>query len=305
MKISMSEISGYQACRLRWSYESPNRRHLEPLGGEDVPLWLGSGVHSALEEFYTGRTTDPADTLLQWAARWSEENGGMSEDQLANVQLGAIMLRGYVGTYGQPDADSWGIKFLQATVDGQPCVEQQFIVDIAGTIDGTFVGTLDGMIQDSRGQYWVIDHKTARSFPDDRTMVLNQQFLGYTYAAQRLAQAGALQAYGVPKGATIAGVLYNGLRKQAPGPNVRTDLFRRIWVPHTLSELIDFQYRLSILHQEMRNPEAYLLPSPGWQCDRCAFKDPCIARQMGEDEDYILRVGYRVKQSRGEAYDPE
>lgn len=304
MRLSASDIGDYLACRLRWHYQSPNQRWLRPIVEmERAPLRLGTAVHIALDAFYSGETSDPANVLLEWFANSSEYPLRPDEQELAH--LGAVMLRGYVREYGQPSEDISGIRFLVSEQDGSLACEQQFQISIPDTEDGWLVGTLDGIVVTPEGQYWIVDHKTARSFPREETLVLNRQFLAYTYAAQRLSNGGQLERYGVPIGVKIEGVLYNGLRKQIPGPRVTQPLFQRHWIAHTFREVVGFQNFLNQLYEEWSRPDLAMFANPGWQCEDCAFKSPCIARQMGEDEEYLLATGYTQGKSRGAVYEDE
>jgi hypothetical protein len=162
---------------------------------------------------------------------------------------------------------------------------------------------LDGLIRDQEGRSWIIDHKTCKAFPDFRISDMDVQFLGYTWAAQRMSNAGMLQRFGVPKGAQIHGVLYNGLRKQKPGPRVTAPLFMRQYIQHSKQELMYFDSWLQDIYAEMQSPKVY--PHPSWKCGTCPFYTPCLARQRGDDEEYLLRTLYRVKESRGQVYDPD
>lgn len=310
MKLSSSDIGTFLDCRLLWQYTSPNQRHLAPkVSDESAPFYVGHAVHAALEEYYrSGMAIDPADEALRWCAAYGEEHGGLSDDQLKNAELAAIMLRGYVDQYTDraTGADTWGIEFLRSEADGTHAVEQPFQVAIPGTTDSYLVGTLDGLIRDADQRYWVIDHKTCGAWPNPVAASRSMQFLAYTWAAQRLSNGAALRRFGVPKGAPIAGVLYNGLRKQRPGERVTVPLFRRTLLPYDARSLVSFQSWLLGIHEDMRaivEGGGSVYPHPTWRCGDCTFYDPCLASQRGDDEEYLLRTYYSAAPSRGEVYE--
>lgn len=308
MKISMSEVGTFLRCRRKWSYSSENMRSLSPIS--DAPyLWIGTGVHAALEQFYRAGPDahNPAEFFCEWAL---QQKTGVSDEREWDrlTLLGAVMLSGYLNEYGGPDDDRDGFTVLRAA--DTRMVEQEFQVPIPGTPNGILVGRADGLIRDAQGWFWLLDHKTYTPPPPRKgsLLVLDRQFLGYTWAFQMLSNAGKLEPYGVPTGARIEGALYNGLRKQQPGPHVTEPLFYRKWIDHSLYELHGFQTELAFIYDAMhaaRRGDVSVYPTPSYDCSRCSYSEPCVAAQLGEDEAYLLETQYQRRPPRGTVYERE
>jgi len=305
MKASMSEISSFLTCRRQWYWGS--FLNLGHTGGYTAPaLALGTAIHAALEQYYGqftgGHTLDavtPMECLRAYFLTYKAENAGELPLEDGDMLKGFAMLRQYTGNYGIFFENDPDIAAVYST-------EQEFIVSVPGT-KHYLVGTIDGIFRrkSAREEYWLIDHKTYTSAPRTNNLVLNQQFLGYTWAAQRLSDAGVLyERFGIPKGARISGVLYNGLRKQIDGPTVKAPLFNRQFVGHLPAELPIFTEHLQRVFFEMsHNPVTYV--SPGDHCGWCDFNTPCVAAQLGEDADAILEASYVEKLPRGVVYEKE
>ena len=223
MRISINEVNWFLRCRRLWDYGSSNRKNLSPVK-QPKALFLGSGVHAALEAFYA-RGARPAETFTWWAqselVQMQADGAEFDEQERQDLEdahtLACGMLDHYCVRYGDdPAHDVEGIHVLKASEDLTMC-EVEFAVPIPDT-DGLFVGRFDGLIRDAHGRVWVIEHKTfSGALPLD-WLILNQQTLGYTYAAQVLANAGVetFTRAGIERGTMIHGTLYNGLRKAVP-----------------------------------------------------------------------------------------
>lgn len=88
--IHASDRGTYKRCRRRWDWSSPARRNLVPkvaLNGVIMPLWFGTGIHYALEKFYTpGLSQDPEVVFQTWFdLQW--RGGTVSADDLDNMGL--------------------------------------------------------------------------------------------------------------------------------------------------------------------------------------------------------------------------
>ena len=300
MLISSSDINVFLECRRKWDYSSDNRQRLEPIA--PVPaLFLGSGIHEALEAFYNGEADDPADAFEAWAidtmAGYTAAGVRYNEELIMKeVAKGIAMLRGYVEEYGvNPQADRDGIRIITT--------EHQFKLPIPGTDDGWFVGRLDGLLTDTRGLAWVFETKTYTQAPRDFSHILQQ--IAYVWAANRLVKGGAFVGIGLEPTRRVYGTLYNGLRKQIPGPRVTVDLFKREWVGRTVLELYLFEKELAKIHRVMSDPDKEIFPTYSKNCSWCSFQSPCSAKSLGEDEESELRMNYRRQPPRGEVYQEE
>lgn len=297
MRISSSDINAFLRCRRRWDYSSDNRQHLESI--TPVPaLFLGTGVHDALEAFYKEEALDPATYFEGWVIeRLAEyEMAGINynvETLQKSAALGYAMLQGYVEEYGaDPHADRDGIRLLTT--------EQEFALPIPATEGGLFVGRLDGLMEDARGLVWVFETKTYTQAPRVFSPILQQ--VAYVWAANRLVRSGAFAHLGLEPTRRVYGTLYNGLRKQTPGPRVTVPLFLREWVARTQQELYLFEGDLARIYRAMSDPALEIYPTYSDDCSWCGYRSPCEAASLGEDEASLLKLEYRVQPSRGSVY---
>lgn len=297
MRISSSDINAFLRCRRRWDYSSDNRQHLESVSPAPT-LFLGTGVHDALEAFYKELTTDPATYFEAWAkerlAEYAAAGINYNEETLRkNATLGYAMLQGYVEEYGaDPRDDRDGIHLLTT--------EQEFALPIPATDGGLFVGRLDGLMEDARGLVWVFETKTYTQAP--RTFLHILQQAAYVWAANRLIRSGAFAHLGLEPTRRVYGTLYNGLRKQVPGPRVTAPLFVREWVERSRQELYLFERDLARIYRVMSNPALEIYPTYTDDCSWCSYRSPCEAASLGEDEAALLKLEYRVQPSRGSVY---
>jgi hypothetical protein len=80
--IHTSDRAAFKRCRRYWNWSSPMRENLRPkvtLGGVNLPLWFGSGIHYALEQYYDPvLRRDPIETFKTWyRLQWV---GGLIDD---------------------------------------------------------------------------------------------------------------------------------------------------------------------------------------------------------------------------------
>lgn len=298
-KLSCSDISLFQRCRLKWSYASQSRRNLGP-ARMYAPFFLGSGVHVALEHFYRDRA-DPVETFARWCTETQEtyKSTGVAYDPSEidkQFVLGVAMLEGYLAEYGQtPERDVDGIRVF--------VTEQSFSVPVPGT-DETFVGTVDGLLTDERGLLWVFETKTYSTLP--KLFTHHLQSVAYPWAVQTLCDSGALEERGIPRGTRVYGALYNGLRKQAPSGSTKLPFFHREFVRHSRADLDRFATWLGRIATEMASRDTPIYPAFSWDCATCGYNEPCDAWTRGDDQEeaYVLSSNrFALQPSRGAVYD--
>ena len=108
--IRTSERRSWRRCRKQheWAWvEGLAPRRIKPA------LWLGTGVHEALAEFYRykgakRRGPHPAETFQAWAEGstrtiWTSSAVFEEEERVSALELGTAMLNGYVEEYGKDD----------------------------------------------------------------------------------------------------------------------------------------------------------------------------------------------------------
>jgi PD-(D/E)XK nuclease superfamily protein len=77
--IHQSDRSQFKRCRLYWDWTSPARQNLSlraDIVGINLPMWFGTGIHWALEQYYTpGLRRSPVESFRTWFdIQW---NGGV------------------------------------------------------------------------------------------------------------------------------------------------------------------------------------------------------------------------------------
>jgi len=318
-ELHASDTSIFRTCRRRWYFSSPLQLNLEPA----VPqkdLWLGTGVHLALADYY-GASGSPTDAFDAWASieidRIKRDGfyslGPEQEQKLTEqVDLGLGMLRHYEQI--APSLDK-GLKVI--------AVEQEFRIPIG---DFWIAGKADAIVEWDKA-LWLMEHKTARVIETVR-LQLEEQPGVYLYGLQEM--------LGVP----FAGVLYNFLRKKVPtvpqvlaagglsqnksidttyevyaaeierlGLNAAAyqdmllmlkdkgnNFFLRQAVRRSQDELDQIARRYEILSDEMLREHVNIYPNPHpILCKMCPFQAPCIAMSSGSDWKFILNANFRER----------
>lgn len=86
--IHASDVSAFKFCRRKWDWSSPTRTNLRrrvDLNGVYFPLWFGSGIHYALEQFYhPALQRDPVEAFRTWY-NYQWEGGIVTEDWLERL----------------------------------------------------------------------------------------------------------------------------------------------------------------------------------------------------------------------------
>lgn len=279
--ISPSQISAMD-CRLRWHWQY--RKGLRRLGVTPA-LDLGTGIHHALEAHY-GRGEDPARAFDEWATkRTAEIDPSWTSDLKAMMdirELGLAMINGYVEHYGSnPEAEGFEVLATEKTLSQalvNPLTKEQSPY--------LLVARLDGLVRDlETGRLFSLEHKTysrldTKQFPKDI------QFTAQVALGQNLADEMGIDD-------EVVGVIYNGLRKQAPGPRVKAALYHRERIYRNQRQIDVFLHHAYHKAQEFYGGELVLYPEPDFfKCQRCEFVEPCNAYMIGDDYRHLLRTSY-------------
>ena len=306
IQIHYSDMTLFRKCRRQWDWGSPNRHNLRPLKTA-APLWIGDGVHQALEAYYT-KGQDPVKFFKSWARK--NPNGFDLGNQLDMVLK---MLEHYTWWAKKHDRlDRY--KVLQSEMpmaiqlDPEKLGFTQDRVFYTFRVDGicTFQGA-------AKNGVYIAEYKTMATLADDALTLAEQASL-YLWAVTKLLQTQ------VP----VLGVIYTLLRKKAyPVPPFRKDATLDIetiealkaqkevapeklqalkqsespfvWrrkVTRNQNELRDIEERIYQISREMlHDPEIY--PTPDLVgCRLCAFREPCIAKNRGDRYQELLKVLY-------------
>ena len=159
-----------------------------------------------------------------------------------------------------------------------------------GTAVHYLSATLDGLIQDEKDRFLVLENKTYENRPKLIDLYSNDQFTLYTWVVREL---------NIGK---VVGICYNGLWKREKPPKymqrekragIMSDLFIRKVIYKEDAELDERGKWLAAEINEMAN-NPVLYPNIPWQgCSSdCSFQDPCRMQQLGEDPTALIRMKY-------------
>lgn len=224
--LRTSERNLFKRCQ--WAWERNYIDQIEPANPHSPALWFGTGIHLALEKWYTPGTergVNPVETWEQYcdesAANTTYINTYMEGDFSEAVEakeLGTAMLNAYLAEYG---IEEWmeviavelsfqvPVKHLTWEADGDP-----------QTTTSYYVGTMDLVYRDLRdGKIYVMDHKTAKALGSSNTQYLpldDQAGAYWAAAVYVLRQKGLIG----PK-ERLEGIVYNYLVKAKPDARPR------------------------------------------------------------------------------------
>lgn len=204
LAVHTSDRALYKRCRRKWDFRSRLRRNLVPTQeGPNIHLWLGTGFHFALEDFHGyNRFGDPVKALEAYynAFRQSELPEGAEEA----IGMAMGMLEHYRHWLRRRDL------YQTVWVDGKPLVEVKFELELQelsefADIPVYYRGTMDRIVTDSDGQWWVQDYKTAARI-DTAKLANDPQISTYVWAAEQIFQR------------EFAGMIYSQFAKKVPNP---------------------------------------------------------------------------------------
>lgn len=272
VRVHVSQIAAYQTC--------PRMCYFAHVVGlvpkvESPKLLFGKGIHIGLAAYYdTGQRSAAVDAYRTWLLEEEHrltELGANLEHLKEAAEIGELLLNAYLDYADQND------DFVTVAV------EQPFVVPIWAPLgDGTLrhytfmgkpvyhEGTFDGVVRNKYGKLWLMEHKTASSFPSSQMLRVDFQVSFYMLAAQQLYEE------------EVCGVVYNVIRKVHP-KRARTEVIRREYVSRSAHEL-----KVSVGHL-YRATRRMLLdrtydPTPGHHCSwKCAYWQLCLCMQDGTD----------------------
>lgn len=208
--IRTSDRIQFRNCRRRWGWQSHLRGNLGPKETAS-PLWFGSGIHYALEDFHSTNIYGHPARAFEAYVEATRANQKVSElpadwDDLRILGHGMMF---YYGTYWLKNRE----PLKTFIYEGQPQVEVNAHVVIPRDEQPQIVKdnwdqviysvTLDRVVEDDDGLLWIVEYKTAKRIVTAH-FATDPQVSAYCWIGQLL--------YGRP----IAGVIYVQFRKQLP-----------------------------------------------------------------------------------------
>ena len=216
-----SEITSFKRCQQAWQWGW--EEGLAPRIEKQDALWVGTGVHLAMAEWYVPgkqRGVHPRATWEKYAqncrAQMATENYSAATDTIEREWEGTYEL---IGDLMDAYVEHWGADEQWDVL----APEQRFAVDIprfirdesgkwvpeSGEAFVKFIGTYDLPIRDlSDGRIKIVDHKTAKAITTNH-LGMDPQANGYcavgTHTLRELGKIGPREV--------VSGMLYNFLRK--------------------------------------------------------------------------------------------
>lgn len=266
--IHTSDRSTFRRCRRQWSFSSPLMRNLTPGdGNKSIHLWLGSGFHFALEDHHGhNKFGHPATALEAYYEAFDEISRPTGADEM--IAMGMGMLDYYLEWSKAPGR----LKFQTLWLNGEPMVEKSFELEIAeltayakelGIAEQvTYHGTIDRIVVDTEGRWWLEDYKTAATI-DTKKLLTDSQISTYLWAAEQYLDH------------EIAGMIFTQFLKDVPkGPKEITGGFskdKRQKTPH-------LYYREALMNRFGSIPPEYL-----------DILDELASRECAEGNKFIRR----------------
>lgn len=211
--IRTSDRIAFKQCRRKWGWSS----HLKGnLGAKQwaAPLWFGSAIHYALEDFHGYNYFGSASNAFRafCIATSKQAVRILPPDANSMYELG-IQMMDYYQNMWLPRRE----RTETFWINGQPQVEVNFAIEIPldeypnlaelARINGAdaiiYRGTIDRVAVDRFGNLWVVEYKTAKMAAHSHYMT-DPQVSTYMWAAQHI--------YDRP----VAGVVYYQFVKEEP-----------------------------------------------------------------------------------------
>lgn len=209
--IRTSDRIAFKGCRRRWGWSSHLRHNLGPRVGIG-PLWFGTGIHFALEDFHGyNRFGHPKTAFEAFVAASTRHNKAkLPEDWEELLELGRGMMDYYIIWLQQRPLALWKTLWI----DGVPQVEVNFRFRIPGDWshfgydEVYYSGTIDRVCVDPDNMLWPLDYKSAKAIEIMHFMT-DPQINAYMWAIPYLYD---------PEKYNVGGFLYAQFKKAIPNP---------------------------------------------------------------------------------------
>lgn len=288
MKVDVSEIKTFKACRRQWQLSSRNKFHMRPIV-TPPQFALGTIFHESLHMMYLGASLDKVMEMVRREMRTDNDAALLA------------MVPGYYKKVLPGDLDRYKVLDIEhhfeiapTTSDGeylfpvQPKVNKatgETEYDANGEIiwEPSLVvcGSIDMVVLDEAlGRIYGFEHKTCKSFRDESYLWMDEQPRVYTWAMKQY-----VAEYNDKHGTNyeLGGVYLNEVKKL-----LRQFQYQRTLCTYTDDDLDNFMRAffedcVSCKHAVDNN--SYAAPKPSYfTCNMCSFKTICTT-YMYEDLD--------------------
>lgn len=205
--IRTSDRGGFKRCRRRWGWQSHLRGNLTTIEGIS-PLWFGTGIHFALEDFHGAKKySHPKQAFEDYVRATYRQEKAVGKKLPFNWPDLVVLGRGMLEYY----ADTWLIARdpLKTLVwNGIPQVEVHAVVEVPFSNEWYdkvyYAVTLDRVVEGNDGLLYIVDYKTAQRI-QTQFFQTDPQISAYCWIASQLYP-----------GRSIGGFIYQQHRKVVP-----------------------------------------------------------------------------------------
>ena len=279
MRVDVSEIKTFKACRRQWQLSSRNRFHMRPIV-TPPQFALGTIFHEALAQMYLGVSLDK---IMEMVRR---------EMQTDNDAALLAMVPGYYNKVLPGDLDRFTVLDIEWHFEVPPTTSDgEYLFPIEHKVDKTtgeycyddngnpimepslvICGSVDMIVVDkAEGKIYCFEHKTCKNFRDESFLWMDEQPRVYTWALQYY-----VRNYNEKHGTnyTLGGVYLNEVKKL-----LRQFQYQRTLCTYTDEDLDNFMQAFfedctSCKHAVDNN--SYAAPKPSYfNCGMCSFKTIC------------------------------
>lgn len=176
--IRTSDSITFKKCRRSWSWSSHLKKNLGP-SYLPSPLWFGSAVHYALEDFHGFKHFETAeDAFRAYCIATSKQHlRDLPDDAPELFKMGSAMMDYYQNGWlseRKADATYWeldphtGLEVPQVEVNFEipvPLEDHPILAHYArehGADCVLYRGTIDRISEDEFGRIWIVEYKTAK-----------------------------------------------------------------------------------------------------------------------------------------------
>lgn len=280
MKIDVSEIKTFKACRRQWQLSSRNRFHLRPRV-TPTQFALGTIFHEALAELYLGVdfdkvmemvkreiSTDNDAALLAMIPGYYREvlPGDLDRFKVLEIEHHfEIAPQTDDGTYLFPTEHKVNKETgeYEYDADGNPIMESSVLI----------VGSIDMIVLDKeQNKIYGFEHKTCKSFRDPSYLWMDEQPRVYTWALEAYIKAYNQKHPDAP--ATLGGVYLNEVKKL-----LRQFQYQRTLCEYTKEDMDNFMeafFNDCTQCKHAVDNNSYAAPKPSYfTCQMCSFNTIC------------------------------
>jgi len=269
--VTATDREWFGRCHRAWDLTARGRRRLEPVDGEPALPPLPRAMAAALAVHYF-----PG----MWA--WNRSI------------VDPLVVAAYEREGGPPD----GRRLLDAFRTWSARVDRFTPVRVEADVEvpvpdplqpGDNLSTTAGqrvlyqdrirlvLVDDQDERFWIGHHRVVHDFAHPDQLALDERLLTACWAWEQ-----------VELHSPVVGVHHTELRLDGE--------LRRTVVPYTTTEKRNAAARLGAAVRAMLDPAVSLEPTPSWtHCGWCAFREPCLRWNRGEDPSGLLAERYRQR----------